>query len=95
MHNLKQGPLKFDGYSVRSTTNSIYRREISLDPHDFYKVERGRIKTTKNTGKSVNITFKKSTKRDITKMYKGTEQYANIQRENEKADYIKNLLMNA
>ena len=28
-------------------------------------------------------------------MYKATEQYANIERENAKADYIKNLLMNA
>lgn len=65
--------MKFDGYSTRSTTNSIYRKEISLDPHDFYKVDFGKIKTTKNTGKSVNVKMLKQTKRDVTKMYKGTE----------------------
>ena len=78
MPNLKQGPLKFEGYNKRALHNSIYRKELSLDPHDFKKVNIGKLKTTKNTGKSINIRLEKQTKRDVTKMYKGTEAYANI-----------------
>lgn len=78
MHNLKQGPLKFEGYNKRALHNSIYRKELSLDPHDFKKVNIGKLRTTKNTGKSINVRLEKQTKRDVTKMYKGTEAYANI-----------------
>ena len=92
MHNLKQGPLKFEGYNKRALHNSIYRKELSLDPHDFKKVNIGKLRTTKNTGKSINVRLEKQTKRDVTKMYKGTEAYANIQRDNENAEYIRGLI---
>ena len=59
MQNLKQGPLNFNSYSTRSQANSIYRKEISLDPHDFYKVNAGKLLTTKNTGKSVHVKLDK------------------------------------
>lgn len=75
--------------------NSIYRKELSIDPHDFVKVDIGKLRTTKNTGKSINVKIEKSTKRDVTKMYKSTEAYANVQRENANADYIKSLLMSS
>lgn len=59
MHNLKQGPLKFEGYNKRSLHNSIYRKELSLDPHDINKVDIGKLRTTKNTGKSYNYKIEK------------------------------------
>ena len=52
-------------------------------------------KTTKGTESSPSVELKKQTNRDLRKMYHGSvgEAYANVVRENEKADYIKNLLM--
>ena len=43
------------------------------------------------------VKLDKMTKRDEVKMYQGSvgEAYANIRRENDKADYIKKLLMQA
>lgn len=59
MQSLKQGPLNFSGYNNRSIHNSIYRRELSLDPHDIKKVDLGYLKTTKNTGRSINVKLEK------------------------------------
>ena len=58
------------------------------------KVAKGKIKTTKGTERGNLICMKKQNNRDHKKFYKGTvgEAYANIQRDNENADYIKNLL---
>lgn len=78
MQSLKQGPINFKGYNTRSAHNSIYRRELSLDPHDIEKVDLGYRKTTKNTGRSINVSLQKQSKRDVTQMYKSTEAYANI-----------------
>jgi hypothetical protein len=99
MPRLDQKCLKFEGYEKRNMIGGIYRRDFDkpTDPYDIEKVDLGKKKTTKNSGKSVLVDLNKQEKRDVTKMYKQSvgEAYANIQRENEKADYIKKLLMQA
>ena len=99
MERLDKKTMDFGKYENRSYIRSIYRTDdqVPKDPYDLKKVETGKNKTTKNTGKSVLVDLKKQEKRDFTKMFKGSvgEAYANIQRENEKADYIKKLLMQA
>jgi len=60
-------------------------------------VQSGKDKMKKNSGKSVMVRLDKMTNRDNVKLYQGSvgEAYANIKRENDKADYIKKLLMQA
>lgn len=99
MERLDKKCLPFDAYEKRNKVGSIYREDYDKrkDPYDLEKVFKGKIATTKNSGKSNLVALDKQEKRDITKMYRGTvgDAYANIQRENEKADYIKKLLMQA
>ena len=97
MSRLDKNCLNFSGYEKRSNLGSIYKTSQAVDPYDLKKVDMGKLKTTKNTGKNILVQMNKQEKRDVTKMYKHSvgEAYANIQRENEKADYIKKLLMQA
>lgn len=99
MTRLDKKCLKFEGYEQRNYMKSIYNRDplVPNDPYDLEKVDLGKLKTTKNSGKSAHVALKKQTDRNPVKMYQSTvgEQYANIKRENEKADYIKKLLMSA
>lgn len=96
MERLGRKTMKFDNYSGRSMDQSIYQKDwqASQNPYDFGKVEKGMIKTTKGSEKSNLLDLNKQKKRDMRQVYRGTvgEAYANIQRDNEKADYIKRLL---
>ena len=60
-------------------------------------MQHGFIKVTKGTEKGNLLSLKKQTDRNFAKLYHQSvgEAYANIKRENEKADYIKKLLMQA
>ena len=59
------------------------------NPYDVDKIDRGFKATKKVIGKAVD--FSKGEKRNFTKLIKGSvgEAFTNIQRENDKADYIK------
>ena len=99
MERLDKKCIPFDGYERRNEIFSIYRRDFDMrkDPYDLDKVNRGTLKTTKGTGKSCFVEMKKQNDRNYKKLYQQSvgDAYANIQRENEKADYIKRLLMQA
>ena len=83
----------------RTNAKSIYNRtqQISQDPYDFSKVDLGIIKTTKGTEKKAHYSLKQQTDRNFTKVIQGSvgDAYDNIKRENDRADYIKKLLMSA
>jgi hypothetical protein len=91
--------MKFNHQDSRNELKSIYHTDTSQgkDPYDFVKVSHGFNKITKGTEKGVLLSLKKQTKRDFGKMYNSSvgEAYNNIKRENEKAEYIKKLLMQA
>lgn len=59
MERLSKGVINFKGYDKRSQINSIYRKEISVDPYELAKIDKGVSKTTKNTGKSISVSFAK------------------------------------
>ena len=59
MERLSKGIVNFGGYDHRSMGNSIYRKEISVDPYELTKIDNGKIKTTKNSGKSIDVNFGK------------------------------------
>lgn len=63
-----------------------------MEPIDPERVTRGYMKTTKDTSKCIAVPMHKQTRRDFSKILRATDAYANIQRENENADYLKNLL---
>lgn len=89
----------FDKHQSRHEAGGIYRKDwaATKNPYDSERVEQG-IKATKaGTGKSNLVDLKRQQKRDYSKVVKASvgEAYANIQRENEKADYMKKLLMQA
>jgi len=91
--------LNFGGYERRNEIHSIYKtdRESRKDPYDLDKINLGSIKTKKNTEKGAFVEMKKQGQRNFKKMYEATvgDAYKNIQRENDRADYIKNLLSQA
>ena len=97
MQRLDAKCMGFEKYDKRTYTGSIYRRDAAVpnDPYDFAKLDSAQKKTAKGTGKSALVSMAKQSKRNYVKMYEGSvgEAYANIRRENEKADYIKKLLM--
>lgn len=97
MQRLDKNCINFRGYEKRNMIGGIYKVDYDkpTDPYDLSKVDLGKIKTTKNTGRGALVEMKRQEKRDFTQMYKQSvgEAYSNIQRENEKADYIKRLLM--
>ena len=99
MGRLNTHCMNFKGYEPRSELpgKSIYARDKNLhtEVYDMDKVNRGKDMTIVNSGHKGSVSMKKQSKRDTTAMYAGSvgEAYANIKRENEKADYIKKLLM--
>jgi len=99
MNRLNTLCMNFKGYDSRKEVigKSIYGRDTSFNTevYDKDRVGHGKNKTTAGTGKKAEMRMEKQSKRDTTAMYKSSvgESYANIQRENEKADYLKNLLL--
>ena len=74
---------------------SMYRQEPDHTP-DFYdsvKIADATIKTKQKVKPFVDM--KKQTNRDFTKLWKGCDAYANVCRENARADYINDLLASA
>ena len=89
----------FEKHDHRSIPRSIYAKDLQVVQiaYDLKKLEKGFAKTTKGSEIGSQIKLEKQTKRDMTSMYKRSvgEAYANIERENKKADYIKQLLLQA
>ena len=54
MDRLDTKCLKFDGYEHRSKVRSIYKEDYDKrkDPYDLEKINKGKLATTKNSGKS-------------------------------------------
>lgn len=61
------------------------------------KVDLGKLKTTKGSEKKAHYALGQQPGRDYRKQYQGSvgDAYENIRRENDRADYIKKLLMSA
>ena len=99
LERLDKKCLQFNKYADRTHARSIYRRDwgASQDPYDLKKVDLGKLKTTKGSERKAQYSLSKQPGRDYRKMYQGSvgDAYDNIRRENERADYIKNLLMSA
>ena len=91
MDRLDKSVPAIDKQSVRTTFNSIYKKESAPDYYDSMKIAatENHLKTNKKTA---FVDLKKQTKRDFTKMLQTTEQFKNVLRENERAEYVKKLL---
>ena len=64
--------------------------DYTPDHYDSKKIAEAANKIKKRTKPYVDM--KKQTKRDYTSLLNGTDFYKNVQRDNERQDYIKNLL---
>lgn len=84
------------GLANRTTRNesfgNLYKQEMDYTPdhYDSKKIAEAANKIKKRTKPYVDM--KKQTKRDYTSLLNGTDFYKNVQRDNERQDYIKNLL---
>ena len=87
---------KFGKNSNRNSTwGNMYRhdRDLSPDFYDSVKIANDEIKL-KQKRKSY-LDLKKQKKRDCMEHLKGNDFYRNVQRDNERADFLKNLLSTA
>eukprot|EP00347_Sterkiella_histriomuscorum_P023863 403333124 len=86
--------MKFDKINHRDYQGSIYRREKSPDYYDHEKITSGFQSQSQFVTPKVMLDMKKQPGRDFTKLYASTggEAYKNIQRENERQDWIKRLV---
>ena len=71
---------------------SMYKldQDSTPDYYDSVKIALDQIKTKRNERPFVDM--KKQTKRDFGKLWQGNDAYKNIQLENARQEYIKNLL---
>ena len=76
----------------QSAFANLYRQDEDFTPdyYDSVKIAGDTLKIKKNEKPFVDM--KKQTKRDLSKLWQGSEFYKNIQRDNQRQDYIKNLL---
>lgn len=61
LERLDKKCMAFDKYVDRTHAKSIYKRDwqASQEPYDIKKVDNGKIKTTKGTGKKAQYSLKK------------------------------------
>lgn len=61
MERLDKKCLAFDGYEMRTKIRGIYKEDYDkrADPYDLEKVDKGKMATTKNTGKSNLVSLDK------------------------------------
>ena len=82
MERLDKKCLAFEGYEKRTKIRGIYNEDYDkrTEPYDLEKVNKGKLATTKNTGKGNLVSLDKQKKRDTTAMYRGTvgDAYVNI-----------------
>ena len=93
MDRLEKCVPAMDKQSIRTIHNSIYKKEVAPDYYDSMQIAKTATKM-KTMKKDTLIDISKQEKRDLTKMLKTTEQYNNVLRDNERAEYIKKLLGN-
>jgi hypothetical protein len=67
MERLAKKALRFDSYAGRSHDSGIYSKDWDAvqEPYDLAKVDNGKLKTTKGTGKGNLISLKKQQARDL------------------------------
>jgi len=83
----------FGKNSNRTTTwGNMYRhdRDLSPDLYDSVKIANQTIQQKRKTSPYVDM--KKQKKRDCMEHLKGNDFYRNVQRENERMDFLKKLL---
>ena len=68
----------------------IQEKDYSPDYYDSVKIAQDIIKNKPN--KKPMVKMAKQTKRDFDDMWKNSEAYRNIKRENDRSDYIQRLL---
>jgi hypothetical protein len=61
MERLDKKCIAFEGYENRSKVRGIYREDYDKrkDPYDLDKVDKGKIATTKNSGKTALVALDK------------------------------------
>ena len=88
--------MDFKGYKPRSLHGSIYRKESSPDYYDTKKVSKGFSLLSQIVQPKALIDMRKKPARDMSSFVKHNNgALQNIQRENERQDYIKKLLNDA
>jgi hypothetical protein len=93
MKNLTKTAAKLNKVSDRKASfGNLYRqdRDLSPDHYDSVKIAKVDIKLRKKSTPLVEMN--KQTKRDFSKMYQTSDFFKNIQRDNDRHDYIKKLL---
>ena len=76
----------------KASFGNMYRhaRDLSPDHYDSVKIAKVDLKLRKKSTPLVEM--KKQSKRDFSKMYQTSDFFKNIQRDNDRHDYIKKLL---
>ena len=93
MKKLDSTAVKLNKVSDRKASfGNMYRqdRDLSPDHYDSVKIAKVDLKLRKKSTPLVDM--KKQTKRDFSKMYQTSDFFKNIQRDNDRHDYIKKLL---
>lgn len=75
----------------REGFKDMYKKDIAPDTADNLKAAQAQLKLV-HPKKEGFVEMKKQNQRDFTKLLQGTEAYKNILRENQRAEYLKNLL---
>ena len=91
MERMDRGIPDMNKTTQRGNFQSIYRKESAPSYYDSVKVADKHKELVTNKKNSM-VDFKKQTKRNYDAMLHGTEFYRNVQRDNERQDYIKKLL---
>lgn len=79
----------------RASFGNLYRddNDLSPDHYDSVKIAKVNLKARKRSDALVDMSKQK--RRDMNEMLKTTEFYKNVQRDNHRNDFIKNLLKDA
>ena len=77
--------------SNRGTFQSIYKSEVAPDYYDSDKIVKAQNRL-QHKKRNAFVDLGKQTKRDFSKMWQTNDNYKNVVRENQRAEYIKNLL---
>jgi hypothetical protein len=87
------GVREFKNMKARGQFGSIYQNTTVSDKASYDDVLRGEKNLSNyRANKGLNLEMKKQTKRNYNNLLMGTEAFKNIQRDNEREDFIKNLL---
>ena len=90
---LDRGVTKFTGRTSRNSAfGSMYLQEEDFTPDYYDSVKIAEVANKIKQRVKPHVDMKKQTKRDFDKLLRSTEAYRNVERDNQRQDYIKNLL---